>query len=45
LGEAAGWKVERVMRDLQSIVRTLVFTFPQIFGNNHRTWPGQGNEI
>ncbi len=44
LGEAAGWKVERIMRDLQGIARTVVFTFPQVFSDNHRTWPGQGNE-
>ncbi len=45
LGEAAGWKVERIMRDMQGIARTVVFTFPQVFSDNHPTWPGQGNEI
>jgi len=44
LGEAAGWRVERVIHDLQGIARTVVFTFPQVFSDNHRTWPGQGNE-
>ena len=44
MGEAAGWWVERVIHDLQGIARTVVFTFPQVFSDNHRTWPGQGNE-
>ncbi len=44
LGEAAGWKVERIVHDLQGIARTVVFTFPRVFSDNHRTWPSQGNE-